>query len=163
MNMHTPHKIQILFNEYFTWTQSCEQLLYELFFHHMWNSYNYSDDIFFVMNKLFIFFLLCSKCCNIRPFVHFGEEGQYCYQILAWRWQVWLRFYWRFEVFTAVTMKDTIFLHSMHRLLVTADVVPSSPILVTLMMEVLRPPKNRFFQEPRLVTSQKTLFCNDYR
>jgi hypothetical protein len=29
------------------------------------------------------------------------------------------------------------FLHSMHRLLVTANVVPSSPILVTLMMEAV--------------------------
>jgi hypothetical protein len=31
-----------------------------------------------------------------------------------------------------------VFLRSMRRLLVTANVVPSSPILVTLMMEVLR-------------------------
>jgi hypothetical protein len=30
-----------------------------------------------------------------------------------------------------------VFLHSMHQLLVTANVVPSSPILVTLMMEAL--------------------------
>jgi hypothetical protein len=30
-----------------------------------------------------------------------------------------------------------VFLHSMHRLLVTASVVPSSPILVTLMKEVI--------------------------
>jgi uncharacterized membrane protein len=82
----------------------------------------------------------------------------------------------RFEVFTAVTMKDGVFwmlrhvalvrsdvseevtrigelgttlavtsnrrtlrrnLRSVHRLLVTASVVPSSPILVTLMKEVL--------------------------
>jgi hypothetical protein len=40
----------------------------------------------------------------------------------------------RFEVFTAVTMK---FLRSVRRLLVAASVVPSSPILVTLMKEVL--------------------------
>jgi hypothetical protein len=33
--------------------------------------------------------------------------------------------------------KNLVFLHSMHRLLVTASVVPSSPILVTLMKEVL--------------------------
>jgi hypothetical protein len=32
---------------------------------------------------------------------------------------------------------DEIFLHSMRRLLFTANVVPSSPILVTLMMEAL--------------------------
>jgi hypothetical protein len=34
-------------------------------------------------------------------------------------------------------MKKQIFLPSVHRLLVKADVVPSSPILVTLMMEAL--------------------------
>jgi hypothetical protein len=39
----------------------------------------------------------------------------------------------RFEIFTAV------FLRSVRRLLVTASVVPSSPILVTLMMEELSP------------------------
>jgi hypothetical protein len=53
----------------------------------------------------------------------------------------------RFEVFTAVTMKNGVFwnvtpyffvfLRSVGRLLVTANVVPSSPILVTLMMEAL--------------------------
>jgi predicted hotdog family 3-hydroxylacyl-ACP dehydratase len=32
----------------------------------------------------------------------------------------------------------SVFLRSVRRLLVTANVVPSSPILVTLMMEVLR-------------------------
>jgi hypothetical protein len=69
----------------------------------------------------------------------------------------------RFEVFKAVTMKNgvfwdvsgylsasiirvtkigelgtlVVFLRSVRRLLVTANVVPSSPILVTLMMEAL--------------------------
>jgi hypothetical protein len=63
----------------------------------------------------------------------------------------------KFEVFTAVTMKNgvfwdvtpcgsrknrrfggtLIFLRSVSRLLVTASVVPSSPILVTLMKEAL--------------------------
>jgi hypothetical protein len=38
----------------------------------------------------------------------------------------------------------------MRRLLVTANVVPMSPILV--------PPKHRFLQEPHGVTSQKTAF-----
>jgi hypothetical protein len=33
--------------------------------------------------------------------------------------------------------QDLVFLRSVHRLLVTASVVPSSPILVTLMKEVL--------------------------
>jgi hypothetical protein len=45
----------------------------------------------------------------------------------------------RFEVFTAVTMKNSVFvfLRSVRRLLVTASVVPISPILVTLMKEAL--------------------------
>jgi hypothetical protein len=64
----------------------------------------------------------------------------------------------KFEVFTAVTMKNrvfwdvtpcgscknrcfggtsVVFLRSMRRLLVTASVVPCSPILVTLMKEAL--------------------------
>jgi hypothetical protein len=56
----------------------------------------------------------------------------------------------RFEVFTAVTMKDAIFwdvtlcgscknrrFASVRRLLVTASVVPSPPILVTLMKVAL--------------------------
>jgi hypothetical protein len=61
----------------------------------------------------------------------------------------------RFEVLTAVTMKngvlwditpccsykirrfDLVFLRSVCRLLVTASVIPSSPILVTLMKEAL--------------------------
>jgi hypothetical protein len=37
----------------------------------------------------------------------------------------------------AVVRTDIIFLRSLRRLLVTANVVPSSPILVTLMMEAL--------------------------
>jgi hypothetical protein len=48
--------------------------------------------------------------------------------------------YVRFEVFTAVTMKNgvfwVVFLRSIRRLLVAACIVPSSPILVTLMKEV---------------------------
>jgi hypothetical protein len=49
-----------------------------------------------------------------------------------------------------------VFLRSARRLLVAACVVPSSPILVTLMKEA--PPKRRFLQEPHGVTSQKTPF-----
>jgi hypothetical protein len=37
----------------------------------------------------------------------------------------------------ALVRTDQVFLHSVCRLLVTASVVPSSPILVTLMKEVL--------------------------
>jgi hypothetical protein len=44
------------------------------------------------------------------------------------------------------------------RLLVTAKVVPSSLILVTLMRRRYVPPKRRFLQEPHSVTSQKTAF-----
>jgi hypothetical protein len=51
----------------------------------------------------------------------------------------------RFEIFTAVTMKNGVFwdisfvfLRSRRRLLVTANFIPSSPILVTLMVEALR-------------------------
>jgi hypothetical protein len=47
-----------------------------------------------------------------------------------------------------------LFLCSVRRLLVTLNVVPSSPILVTL-MEVLGSPKRRFLQESHGVISQK--------
>jgi hypothetical protein len=46
----------------------------------------------------------------------------------------------------------------LRRLLVSASVVASSPIFVTLMKEALSPPKRRFLQEPHGVTSQKTPF-----
>jgi hypothetical protein len=55
----------------------------------------------------------------------------------------YLIYYVRFEVFTAVTMKNGFFwdvtpcVRSVHRLLVTASVVPRSPILLTLMKEAL--------------------------
>jgi hypothetical protein len=39
--------------------------------------------------------------------------------------------------FIRMTRIDLVFLRSLRRLLVTASVVPSSPILITLMMEVL--------------------------
>jgi hypothetical protein len=54
----------------------------------------------------------------------------------------------------ATSNRRTVFLRSVCRLLVAACVVPSSPILVTLMKEVL----GRFLQEPHGVTSQKTPF-----
>jgi hypothetical protein len=44
------------------------------------------------------------------------------------------------------------------RLLGCYAVVPSSPILVTLMIEVPRSPKRQFLQEACKVTSQKTAF-----
>jgi hypothetical protein len=52
----------------------------------------------------------------------------------------------------------TVFLRSVRRLLVTSNVVPSSPILVTLIIEEIHPPKRRFLQEPHGLTSQKTAF-----
>jgi hypothetical protein len=52
------------------------------------------------------------------------------------------------------TLAHFVFLRSVRWLLVAAN-VPSSPILVTLMMEA---PKRRFLQKPHGVTSQKTPF-----
>jgi hypothetical protein len=49
-------------------------------------------------------------------------------------------------------------LSSVRWLLVTASVVNSSPILVTLMKEALRSSETRLLQEPHGATSQKTLF-----
>jgi hypothetical protein len=46
---------------------------------------------------------------------------------------------------------------SAHQLLVTAN-VPRLPILVTLMIEVIVPPKRRFLQEPHGIASQKIAF-----
>jgi hypothetical protein len=52
-----------------------------------------------------------------------------------------------------------VFLRSVCRLLVTANVVPSSPILVTLIKEVLSSSETSvLLQEPHCVTSQKTPF-----
>jgi hypothetical protein len=52
------------------------------------------------------------------------------------------------------------FLRCLRRLLVTAGVVPSSPILVTLMMEALCSCETPVLQEPHAVTSQKApFFC----
>jgi hypothetical protein len=53
------------------------------------------------------------------------------------------------------------YLRSVRRLLVTASVVPSSPILVTLMKEALSSSETLFLQEPHGVTSQKTPFFID--
>jgi hypothetical protein len=47
---------------------------------------------------------------------------------------------------------------SVRQLLVTANVVPSSPILVTLMMEALSSSETSALTEPHGVTSQKTTF-----
>jgi hypothetical protein len=55
--------------------------------------------------------------------------------------------------------KYQVFLCSIRWLLVTAGIVPSSPILVTLVKETLSSsPKRQFLQEPHGVTFQKTPF-----
>jgi hypothetical protein len=64
----------------------------------------------------------------------------------------------RTDVSEELSASIILFLRSVRRLLVTANVVPSSPILVTLMMEALRSPKRRFLLEPHGVTSRKTPF-----
>jgi hypothetical protein len=46
----------------------------------------------------------------------------------------------------------------MLRMLVTANVVPSSPILVILVMEALRSSETSVLKEPHGVTSQKMAF-----
>jgi hypothetical protein len=46
----------------------------------------------------------------------------------------------------------------MRQLLVRASVVPSSPILVTLIKEALTSSETLFLQEPHGITSQKTPF-----
>jgi hypothetical protein len=56
-----------------------------------------------------------------------------------------------------------VFLRSVRRLLLTANVVPSSSILVTLMMEVLGSSETRFLQEPCDVIFQKTPFFNTFK
>jgi hypothetical protein len=60
----------------------------------------------------------------------------------------------------AVSSNHLIFLHSVCRLLVTAGIVPSSPILVILMEEALRSSETSV-QEPHGVTSQKTPFFSE--
>jgi hypothetical protein len=63
--------------------------------------------------------------------------------------------------FTRVTrigeLGITLGVTSNRRTLVTANIVPSSPILVTLMIEYV-PPKCRFLHEPHGVTTHKTPF-----
>jgi hypothetical protein len=54
--------------------------------------------------------------------------------------------------------RTMVFLRSMRRLLVTVSVVPSSPILVTLIKETLSSSETSVLQQPHGVTSQKTPF-----
>jgi hypothetical protein len=57
-----------------------------------------------------------------------------------------------------VSCNYIVFLRNVRRLLVTANVVPSSPILVTPMIEARRSSERLFLQERHDVTSQKTAF-----
>jgi hypothetical protein len=52
-------------------------------------------------------------------------------------------------------------LRSVIRLLVTVN-IHRSPILVTMMKEVIRSPKRRFLHEPHGVTSERTTFFTEY-
>jgi hypothetical protein len=61
-------------------------------------------------------------------------------------------------VFLDVTPCGLGFLRSVHRLLITANVGPSSSILVTLMMGGLSSSEKWFLKEPHDVTYQKTAF-----
>jgi hypothetical protein len=54
--------------------------------------------------------------------------------------------------------RSEVFLRSVCRLLVNASVVPSSPILVTLMVEARCSSETSVLQEPHGITCQKTAF-----
>jgi hypothetical protein len=56
-------------------------------------------------------------------------------------------------------LRRAVLVRTLLRLLVTANVVPSSPILVTL-MEAIRASEGRSLQEPHGITSQKTAYFN---
>jgi hypothetical protein len=75
-----------------------------------------------------------------------------------------------FEVFTAVTMKNAVFLdvtpcgsckNRRSGESSACKLVPSTPIVVTLMMETLRSSATSVLKEPHGVTSQKTAFFNN--
>jgi hypothetical protein len=61
-------------------------------------------------------------------------------------------------VITDVLEELVVCLRSVHRLLVTVNVVPPSPILVVLMMEAPNSSETSFLKQLHGVTSQKTAF-----
>jgi hypothetical protein len=90
---------------------------------------------------------------SLQHLQRYSNEGEWFLDLIVTGDETWL-LHVRFEVFTAVTMKNAafwdvtpcgscknrrlgVFPRSVHRLLVTAYVVPSSPILFTLMKEAL--------------------------
>jgi hypothetical protein len=65
--------------------------------------------------------------------------------------------------FAEVTMEKAVFLRNVCRLLVTAEIVPSSPILATLMTEALRSSETSVLaRAKRRHTSRKTTFFIPY-
>jgi hypothetical protein len=58
----------------------------------------------------------------------------------------------------ALARTDVVFLRGFLRLLVTANDIPSSAILVALMMEAIRCSETSVLQQSQDVTSQKTEF-----
>jgi hypothetical protein len=60
------------------------------------------------------------------------------------------------------SMLNLVFHRSLLRLLVATNVIPNSPILVSLMMKAIHSSETRFLQNPRGVTSQKiAIFSKD--
>jgi hypothetical protein len=64
---------------------------------------------------------------------------------------------------TLAVTSNFVLLHSVRWLLVTANVVPCSLILVTLMMEAPSSSKHRFLQESHDLTSQKISILHSRR
>jgi hypothetical protein len=68
------------------------------------------------------------------------------------------------SVLTRTTQcEHIVFLHSVLQLLVAANVAPSSPILVSLILEAIHSSETSVVQEPYNVTSQKTSKRNKLR
>jgi hypothetical protein len=63
----------------------------------------------------------------------------------------------------ALVRTDFVFLRSLRRLLVTGNFVPSSPILVTLMMEALSPSKTLVLTRPTWCTIPEDGILHSHR
>jgi hypothetical protein len=63
------------------------------------------------------------------------------------------------EIFHPISLPCSLFSHSVLRMIVIANIVPSSPIIVTVMMMAMCiPTKRLFLQESRGAISQKAAF-----